>query len=127
MNVNEETIDGMTALHNAVHYRNYKAVSALINVGANVNTICSDGSTPLSSAIIASHTDSDSKMIKELIDAGAKLNMISRNGKTCFRTNLLESHLKKLIKHSLGGSMVNETTTSLHLAAQTGYEFLLNY
>jgi tankyrase len=82
--------NGVTALHNAVRFRNPAAVKTLIEHGADVNQACRrNGSTPLHRAATqtgAPGTAGKGQAAKEIIEmllaAGADPSITNKSGKT---------------------------------------------
>lgn len=71
-------IGGRTALHIAAREGNVEKVGLLVDAGANVNGVDSDGYTPLHLAVVAK----SAATVTALLDAGANRNAIDRDGDT---------------------------------------------
>jgi len=77
-----EEVDGMTALHWAVHFEDVDTVTALIDAGANPSAETRYGVTPLSLASLTGNT----AILAGLLEAGADANETSREGQTVLMT-----------------------------------------
>src|SRR5262245_60201691 len=80
--VNAAQVDGMTALHWAVHHDDLATAKALLAAKANPNAENRYGVTPLSLAC----TNGNTPMLALLLDAGAKANAPLRGGETPLMT-----------------------------------------
>jgi ankyrin repeat protein len=75
-------VDGMTALHWAVHHDNTAVARQLIEAGANAKAANRYGVTPLSLAC----TNGNSDIVELLLDSGADPNQALRGGETVLMT-----------------------------------------
>lgn len=80
--LNTPAIDGMTALHWAVHRDDGAATAALLRAGAKANVKSRYGITPLSLAC----TNGNAALIKQLVEAGANPNEALPEGETPLMT-----------------------------------------
>ena len=88
-NVQETDKNGVTPLHHAVRFRSPAAVAALIECGANVNTMCKrSGSTALHRAVTSTGAPGTAgrraqalEIVKLLLAAGADPELTNKLGK----------------------------------------------
>ncbi|MGI8785685.1 MAG: ankyrin repeat domain-containing protein [Acidobacteriota bacterium] len=82
VNVNAPQIDGMTALHWAVHQDDLETAKMLVRAGAEVKVVNRYDVTPLSLAC----TNGSGAMVELLLDSGADPNTALRGGETALMT-----------------------------------------
>ena len=82
VNVNQPQLDGMTALHWAVHHDDLETAKLLVGAKADVKAANRYGVTPLSLAC----TNGNEAMVKLLLDAGADPNASLRGNETPLMT-----------------------------------------
>lgn len=80
--VNAAQVDGMTALHWAVHHDDEQLMAELIKAGADVKVENRYGVTPLSLAC----TNGNASIVEQLLQAGADPNAKLRGGETVLMT-----------------------------------------
>ena len=80
--VNAARIDGMTALHAAVHADRLDIVDALLRAGAKPAAVDRYGVTPLYLAAVNGNAD----VIRRLLDAGVDANAVDPGGETALMT-----------------------------------------
>src|SRR5262245_41049982 len=78
VDVNTARVDGMTALHAAVHADRLDIVEALLRAGAKAAAADRYGVTPLYLAAV----NGNAEMIRRLIDAGVDPNVVDPGGET---------------------------------------------
>ena len=82
VDVNAPRIDGMTALHAAVHADRLDIVDALLRAGAKATAVDRYGVTPLYLAAVNGNVD----VIRRLLDAGVDPNVVDPGGETALMT-----------------------------------------
>ena len=82
VDVNAPRIDGMTALHAAVHADRLDIADALLRAGAKATAVDRYGVTPLYLAAVNGNAD----MIRRLLDAGVDPNAVDPGGETALMT-----------------------------------------
>jgi ankyrin repeat protein len=80
--VNAPQVDGMTALHWAVHHDDVEATTLLVKAGADVKAANRYGVTPVSLAC----TNGNTEIVELLLKAGADPNSTLRGGETALMT-----------------------------------------
>ena len=87
--------DSLTALHEAACYGYKEICENLIDLGANIDTITSNGNTPIHFAIVNGHVNT----VQFLIQKNSRLDIQNNIGKTPYK--LLFKHMKQLIDNIL--------------------------
>ncbi|MBI5767333.1 MAG: ankyrin repeat domain-containing protein [Verrucomicrobia bacterium] len=120
-NVNAAQVDGMTALHWAVHHDDLTTAKALLAAKADPNAKNRYGVTPLSLACANGNT----AIVTLLLDAGADANLALRGGETPLMTAARTGKLaavKALLAHGVDVSAKLEGgQTALMWAAAEGH------
>ncbi len=117
--VNVAQVDGMTALHWAVHYDDLATAKALLAAKANPKAENRYGVTPLSLAC----TNGNAAMVALLLDAGADANATLRGGETPLMTAARTGKLdvvKLLLAHGadVNAKLENGQTATMWAAAE---------
>jgi ankyrin repeat protein len=113
----ERTGLGETALHYLSVENQLRAVTALVEVGAQVNTLNECNQTPLSEAASLGYDE----LVKYLLSKGAKLHVSGQDDPTLHAA--VRGGNSEVVKHVLAaGALIDERNgikeTALHLAAE---------
>lgn len=124
IDINHQNLEGYTALHKAVEYKNIKFVSRLIQYGANVNFFNINGETPLFEACFNKNYD----IISKLLNAGADVNYrnMQVQGKTVLMSCSGRGQLKIVTMLILAGADVfikdNSDSTAWSYSNRNGHK-----
>ena len=88
--INQQSVIGYTALHEAVRRNESKTVQALLQAGASVNLSSNDGWTPLHIAAQQNRIE----IIKALIDNGADVNVRIADKRTPLHVSALSNNIQ---------------------------------
>jgi len=120
-NVNAPQVDGMTALHWAVHHDDLATAKALLDAKANPEAKNRYGVTPLSLAC----TNGNAAMVALLLEAGADANAPIRGGETplmtAARTGQLAAVKALLARGADVNAKVGDGQTAIMWAAAEGH------
>ncbi len=118
IDINKLNFDGVSALHLAVKFKNYKIVKILLDSGANVNILNKYSESPIFEAV----RQNDFNMIDLLKSYGADLNIRNKEGATALmvacQNKYRQESLIKLIKYGCNIMLTdNKGRNSLMYAA----------
>jgi ankyrin repeat protein len=82
VNVNQKDEDGATALFSAISYGLDKHVEMLLDKGADITILNSDGRSPLSGLCLLFNFKKSKRVIDSLVKKGVDLNLKDAKGKT---------------------------------------------
>ncbi|MCZ6890591.1 MAG: ankyrin repeat domain-containing protein [Gammaproteobacteria bacterium] len=123
--VDAAQVDGMTALHWAVHHDDAASAELLVRSGANVNVTNRYGIAPLSLAC----TNGNAAVVKLLLDAGANPNTTLRGGETALmtasRTGSLDAVTALLANGANPNAREQRGQTALMWAAAEGHALVV--
>lgn len=118
--------DGYTPLMNAVLYKKYDAIDALLNANIRVNNSNRYGKTPLMLAVI----NEDEHAANQLIEYGADLNITDANGNTPLIMSAMNNNpnlASILLDAGADPSIENDNqTTARDVARKKGYKTITN-
>jgi ankyrin repeat protein len=115
-----------TALHHAAQNGRVEVLNSLLDKGADVLAVDSNGKTALHYAAQNGHV----KVLNSLLDNGADIHAVDSNGKTALHYAAQDGHVKVLNSLLDKGADIHAVDSNrksaLHHAAQNGYVEVLN-
>ncbi len=95
VNINQKDFDGLTPLHCAIHDNNIKAITTLVNLGANINILTDKGLNLLGYAI---EVQSGTQTLSKVLNLGLDINHKDVNGNTPLHNAIINGQNYQRIK-----------------------------